>query len=286
MDRIYRLMTTPWSVTPGTMASMRLVLASALKNGTFHELADMIRESPVECAYVSASGIPQFYNDADEPTPPGTVGVIELKGFLYRYKTDRAISALRDMCADPNIIGVVLSMDGPGGEVSGVDELAQVIRAAGKPVVAYVRGMACSAYYWLACACQRICCASGISDIGCVGVYTSYMNESEWYRQQGIDLRDIYADASDLKNEEYRAIAERDDESLMKERLAKINDAFCEAVAQGRSIAYDPQLPLFRGRTFMASDALPLGYIDEICPFDTVIEWVRGNSEARRWNFV
>ena len=283
MDRIDKLMTSAWAVTPSARGSLMMMVGSAIKSGRMGDLLTLIEANKPKASVANAErGMSNW--DGDWQAGMGaSIGILELRGFLYSWKTGDAARILKEMFADDRITGVVLVIDGPGGHIDGVDVLAGMIKEADKPVAAFVSGQACSAYYWLATACDRIVCASPLCDVGCVGVYTSFYNDKKYWESMGIDVRDIYADTSDLKNEEFRAIADNNDEQPLRDRLNKLNAAFCTSVADGLDIAYDAQLPLFRGRTYLAQEALTMGYVDEVGSLNEAIEWVIGNAEARKW---
>src|SRR5690606_30919548 len=60
--------------------------------------------------------------------------------------------------ANPKIRGIVLEIDSPGGEATGINELGKMIAAGArqKPVIAYGGGMVASGAYWLASAAGEI----------------------------------------------------------------------------------------------------------------------------------
>ncbi|MGY6278013.1 S49 family peptidase [Methylomonas sp. MgM2] len=81
--------------------------------------------------------------------------------------------SLNAAAADPQVKKIILNFSSPGGSVTGVNELANHIKAISKPTVAYVSGMACSAAYWLAAACDEIVidATATLGSIGVVGIY-------------------------------------------------------------------------------------------------------------------
>lgn len=79
------------------------------------------------------------------------------------------MAALAEAKADSNVRRVVLAVDSPGGIVSGVREVMQAIRDLGKPTVAQVDGLCCSAAYWMASAADSMV-ATVTSTVGSLGV--------------------------------------------------------------------------------------------------------------------
>ncbi|MEC4747420.1 S49 family peptidase [Methylomicrobium sp. Wu6] len=123
-------------------------------------------------------------------TPPatanteGNTAVIPVNGVLFPRANIFTLfgfgTALTDIQAQINkavtnqaVKKIVFAFDSPGGSVTGIHEQANTIKAINKPTVAYVGGMAASAAYWLAAACDQIVTdATGeMGSIGIVGVY-------------------------------------------------------------------------------------------------------------------
>jgi ClpP class serine protease len=79
--------------------------------------------------------------------------------------------------ANDKVTSILLDIDSPGGEVTGIAELASQIQAAAgkKPIVAYVSGIGASAAYWLASAAPEVVLAS-TAVVGSIGVYAAYPN--------------------------------------------------------------------------------------------------------------
>ncbi|EOW9488003.1 S49 family peptidase [Vibrio cholerae] len=97
------------------------------------------------------------------------VALIHVNGVISRYAnlftnicggttTQLLAQDFTSALNDPAFKAIVLYCDSPGGEANGIHELAEMIyQARGKkPIVAYVGGMACSACYWVASACDEV----------------------------------------------------------------------------------------------------------------------------------
>lgn len=82
-------------------------------------------------------------------------------------------AALEKFEADETVEKIILDIDSPGGEVAGVFELADRIRAAKKPVVAYTRSIAASAAYLLFSSAQYRVAHYG-AWLGSVGAYEAH----------------------------------------------------------------------------------------------------------------
>lgn len=97
------------------------------------------------------------------------VAVIPITGPIMRYanlftrisgatSTQELATDLRTALDDPKIKAIVLNIDSPGGEATGINELADMVYAARsrKPIKAYVGGTGASAAYWIASAADEV----------------------------------------------------------------------------------------------------------------------------------
>jgi ClpP class serine protease len=139
-----------------------------------------------------------------------------------------------------------------------------------------------SAHFWLGTASDRTFIASPLCEVGSVGVMITYCGFKEYFKQNGIDYREIYPDTADLKNKEIRALEDNNDESLIKARAEKIHKIFSETVARNLGIKYDPALPLFRGEMFSGDEAVELGYIDQFGGLGDAVKWVLATATAQK----
>lgn len=114
-------------------------------------------------------------------TVRNAVAVINVIGPILRYANRRYVStevlALDIQAALDNtaIKAIVLNVDSPGGEASGINELAELIFAsrAKKKIVAYIGGTGASAAYWIASAASQIV-VDATALVGSIGVVASY----------------------------------------------------------------------------------------------------------------
>lgn len=103
----------------------------------------------------------------------GLTSPLRIRAVLDRYVAREDVSA------------VWLDIDSPGGSVSDIPELSDVIAGYPKPIHAVVSGECCSAAYWLACRCATIA-ARPESTVGSVGVYTLVVDDTERLKAAGL----------------------------------------------------------------------------------------------------
>ena len=142
--------------------------------------------------------------------PPG-IAVIPVYGTLVRrtlgleaasgLTSYGEIGALLDAAvANPEVTGILLDVDSPGGEVGGVFELGQRIRSANavKPVWAIAADSAFSGAYVLASAASRVY-VTQTGGVGSIGVIALHVDQSARDAQQGYRYTAITA--GDQKND-------------------------------------------------------------------------------------
>jgi ClpP class serine protease len=88
--------------------------------------------------------------------------------------------------ADSGVKNLVLNIDSPGGEASGVGELAQAVYALRDRmnIVAYISGAGASAAYWLASAAHTIV-VDPTAILGSIGVQWAMVDTSRGRREKG-----------------------------------------------------------------------------------------------------
>ena len=163
---------------------------------------------------------------------------------------------------DPDIKAVMLSIDSHGGDGVAGEEIARALKSFDKPTVAVIRSIGASAAYWAATGADKIY-ASKISDVGSIGITASYLNESKKNVKDGYTFIELssakYKDTGDPNKQltpEERAI-------LMSD-LRKIHTVFVQDVATNRNLEVSEVEKLANGLTYVGTDALSYGLIDEI----------------------
>ena len=286
MKNIQRLFNDNWAIRRSDLVNtMTLILPSIIK-GDMKSASDLLAGRPLEVKAVALPDIATEYDIDDATLPDGTVAVIRLKGTLYAWETEWLIRVLARIGANPRICGTLLVIDGPGGMVSHVDQAAAAIRKSAKPIAAICTGIMASAHFWIGSAADRTFIASPLCEVGSVGVVVTHLSFKEYFKMAGIDYREIYPDTADLKNKATRELEETGSEELIKKHARTIHEAFCNDVAGSLGIAYDPELPLFRGEMFFGDQAVGAGYIDQMGTVEDAIIWVYATATSRKANSI
>ena len=282
MDKLQRFFSDNWAIERREFANMLALLAPCIIKGNLDQAEKLIAARKCRVRATAAPYLAKWYELDDISLPVDSVAVIYLTGMLYAWETRWLIETIEAAKLNPQISGIVLVIDGPGGMVSGIDAAVAAIKGANKPTATVVAGTMASAHFWLGTSTERTFIASQLCEVGSVGVMTTYTSFKKFFETNGIDVRDIYPDTADLKNHEFRALEEDGDEGPIKERLALIHKIFADTVAENLGITYDPELELFRGAMFTADVAVAAGYIDQFGTVADAVTWVLAMATSRK----
>lgn len=165
---------------------------------------------------------------------------------------------------------IILNMDTPGGEITGVSEFAQMVFAARekKDILTYVYGWGASAGYWMGSASKEIIVAD-TAEVGSIGVVAGYTDDREFRKKRGIENIEIVSSQSPNKRLDPQTPEGRQQIQSTVDQLASV---FISAVAKHRGVTTDDVLQNFgRGGMAVASRAVELGMADRIGSLEGVI---------------
>jgi len=215
----------------------------------------------------------------------GSIAVIPIRSEIMKYDQEcgprGTMSIIKDIesaDANPNICGIVLIMDSPGGQVSGTDLLANAIADSTKPVVTYVEGMCASAALWIAAASDRIIASSTLDRIGSIGVMLAFADLKPYYEKMGVKFHEFTATLSKDKNKDFNDVLDGKYDDYRKSVLDTINNEFIAHVRKYRPNCSDDALT---GNMFFARDAIDAGLIDEIGTFQSALALVSNLALSR-----
>lgn len=246
--------------------------------------------------YAVAAKAGRKYNAYDD-APKGSIAVIPVRGPLmkddqedcgvFSAGMDTLSSRVREADLHPNISGMILYIDSPGGTVDGTQAFADAIKKTSKKVVCFVDGCMASAALWIGSSADYIIAQNSTTEIGSIGVMIQFADMQGKWEAQGIKFHRIVSDKSPDKNKEYYDALKGDYKTIREESLNPLADMFISAIKTNRPNA---DKSVFTGKVFFAEDALALGLIDEIGSLDMAILKVSGlsagNPEASLKSFT
>lgn len=180
------------------------------------------------------------------------------------------IKAQLQMAAeDPQVKGVLLDVNSPGGEASGVSEVAAAIRAFPKPVKAHTGQMAASAAYWIASAASAGIAADETASVGSIGAIIAHTDATGAMEQKGLKVELIRFGA---RKAEANGVEKLTDgaRAAMQTAVNELGTMFASSVATNRKMSLDAVLGT-EAAMFLASKAKSIGLIDEVASFDQTL---------------
>jgi protease-4 len=257
------LLSARWCITPAALAAIRNTFEAAC--------AGRLRADE----HMPMPGQPEDYEEAAPVMAEGIL-VVPVHGVCARYlsamETDcggldlnDTEKTLREAQADPRVQGIVLHFNSPGGTVTGIPELASLIRTISetKPVIAFTDAQCCSAAYWLASACDSIV-VTPTADVGSIGVYSALVDESAAWAQEGYKLELMKAGKHKAMGIPGLPLAP-EDRALIQAEVNSIYAMFTADVVanrarNGATVAEDTM----QGQTFMGGTAVAVGLADRV----------------------
>lgn len=188
---------------------------------------------------------------------------------------------LRTLDADAGIGAIVLDIDSPGGAVSNLPETGEVVASIGKPVIAQVNSMACSAAYWLASQADEIVAAPS-SEVGSIGVVMLHQDLREHLAQEGIGIEVLRAGEHKYAGNPFEELTDAARADLQA-RLDDIHAMFLAAVARGRGTTPKRVRSDFGdGRVFGAKEAARIGMVDRIGTLEDTLARLSSGARVRK----
>lgn len=183
------------------------------------------------------------------------------------------MNVLEQASHNKNIQAVLLDIDSGGGQPQAAVEIEAALKASGLPSVAWIRGYGDSAAYWIASAADTII-ASKESDIGSIGVTSSYTDNAKKNIQEGLTYNSIstgkYKDAGNLDKP-----LTPDERALIEKGNRITLEHFIETVATNRGLSVEAVRALADGSSWLGAEALSLGLIDKLGTYPEVLALLR-----------
>ncbi|HOY59326.1 MAG TPA: S49 family peptidase [Verrucomicrobiota bacterium] len=196
-----------------------------------------------------------------------TLGM-EAESGLLSYQAIQ--SGLGAALADPNVAGILLDVDSPGGEAGGVFDLADRIAAAAKvkPIWAIANESAFSAAYALASAASRLV-VTRTSGIGSVGVIAMHIDQSGMDAKAGLQYTPIVAGAHKNDLSPHTAITD-EARAMLQAEVDRLYGLFIDTVASHGRLSADA-LRATEAGLYFGDAAVAAGLADAVATFDDTL---------------
>ncbi len=194
------------------------------------------------------------------------------KSFFADTSTAQVRDEINSAAKDPNIHGILLRIDSPGGTVNGTAELGDAIKAANKskPVFSFVDGMAASAAYWAGSQARMMFAGNRMAQVGSIGTYMAAMDVSKAMEAAGIQTK-LWT-TGPLKAIGVPGVPITEEQSAhIQERVNAAQTHFDAAVRSGRMMNATQLTAVRSGEAFWAADAIDKRLIDGIKSLEQTI---------------
>lgn len=234
------------------------------------------------------------YYDYALKTPADTgdsIGVVFANGAIMDGEEtqgnvggDTTAAQIRDARLDPKVKAIVLRVNSPGGSVTASEvirsELAAA-RAAGKPVVVSMGGMAASGGYWISTPANYIVAnpSTLTGSIGIFGVITTVENSlnSIGVHTDGVSTSPL-ADVSITKALPPEA------QQMMQLSIENGYKRFITLVADARNSTPEQIDKIAQGHVWTGQDAKANGLVDSLGDFDDAVAKAAELAKLKQWH--
>jgi ClpP class serine protease len=270
----------PWAITE---RYFRIGLALANREGGDVAEADRLRaiaEAPLAAAVVGG----QRLEGSRTVTVRDGVALVPMIGALFPHAAmvqrasgpsgasfDTLGRELEIAHASTDVRAVLFLVDTPGGQVSGTNVFAEQIyalRGKGKPVEAYVTGMAASGGYWTMSQTDRITLDESAA-VGSIGVALAYLDDREKLARDGVRAIELVSSNAPNKRPD---LTSDDGLAVVLADLDRIEATFMQKVARGRGLPLEKVRAEFgRGGLVRGHEAVRLRMADAVDTFENTL---------------
>lgn len=191
---------------------------------------------------------------------------------------DRLAKDFNAALNDPIASSILLEIDSPGGEVTGVNEFAKMIFDARgqKPIVAYVGGTGASAAYWIASAADEVI-ADASARLGSIGVVATVPNPDA---KKASDVQFVSSQSPRKRPNPNTESGKAD----IQGQIDALADVFVDAVARNRGVSADKVLDSFgQGGVFVGRHAVEAGLADSLGSFESTLTSLAMGKKPKRY---
>lgn len=287
-----------WYIDPDFAFAQGPLIAGLLNNQTtFFPIKADKEDIPSIAASIAAAeggtvyGIRHSWRHGFDKAPVGSVAVIDINGALMKEDQDCGPNGtatigriIKKADNHPNIIGIVLNVDSPGGTVDGTQALAAIVKSTGKPIVTFVNGLMASAALWIGTSAREVISSTDTDEVGSVGVILNFADMRPVYEKQGVVFHTVVASTSPDKQKTYNDLRAGKYDGIIKDQLDVLDEKFMNAVRENRPQVEDRHLT---GKVFFARDVMGV-FVDSIGTIETAIlraaELAEQNSDSNTNN--
>ena len=204
-------------------------------------------------------------------SPSGEIAIVNIHGMLMDSRD--IVQQLSDYRHNPQIRGVILRIDSPGGAVAPAQEIYSEIlklRANHKTVYASMGTVAASGGYYIACAADYVLANPGTLT-GSISAVMALNNIEELTKKVGVKPNIIKSGKFKDLGSPLRAMTP-EEHILLQGVVNDVHEQFVQAIARGRGLPLSEINRIADGRIMTGQQALKLNLIDEVGGLEKTID--------------
>ncbi|HEX2148834.1 MAG TPA: signal peptide peptidase SppA [Actinomycetota bacterium] len=213
----------------------------------------------------------------EEGDSPNKIAMINVIGEIFSDPEGGAVGAtdynilnqLEQAEEDPDVVGIILNVDTPGGGVIASDAIYNRVTeiAEDLPVVALMGDTAASGGYYISAGATEII-AHRFTWTGSIGVIAMIPNFTEAADKLGVGMTVVKSGALKDIGSPFREMSE-EERALFQTLIDEAYNGFVEVVAEGRDLPEDLVRQIADGRIYSGQQARELDLVDRLGDRDT-----------------
>jgi len=279
----------PWAILPQKLVALEEIVYR-------HITGEKLTAEEVQARIHGASRPPA--RSASEIGNPQLVAILPLFGTIFPRanmmtemsggtSAERFAAEFSALVENPEIGAIVLDVNSPGGQVTGIAEAAnRIYQARGKkPIVAVANHLMASAAYWIGSAADEIV-STPDGEVGSVGVFAVHQDVSKKLEQDGVKVTFIKEGKYKTEGNPYEPLSE-EAHAVIQSRVSDVYESFLNSIALHRGVKTDDVRNGYgEGRVVSAQQAIRSGMADRIETLDQTVtrlfNQMRGGSPSPR----
>lgn len=204
-------------------------------------------------------------------SPSGEIALVHVNGMLM--DSSDIVRQLSDHRYNPQVRGIIIRIDSPGGAVAPAQEVYSEImklRANNKTVYASMGTVAASGGYYIACAADYVLANPGTLT-GSISAVMAFNNIEELTKKVGVKPNIIKSGKFKDVGSPLRAMTP-EEQKLLQVVVNDVHDQFVQAIATGRNLPLAEVKKIADGRIMTGQQALKLNLIDEVGGLEKTID--------------
>lgn len=200
------------------------------------------------------------------------IALVKIQGAII--EPSATLAWIRKIENEPNVKGILLRIDSPGGGAAASQEIYAALARAGRkvPIAASMGATAASGGFMVAMAAQKIY-ANPSTITGSIGVRMDIPQLQELMAKIGVGQETLVTGPYKNAPSYTRPLSEADRQYLQGVIMNMLQQ-FVEIVAQSRHMSTERAFALADGKIYTGQQAKELGLIDELGGQEECLEWL------------